>query len=272
MKRVLLMLLAVLPITFLASQNCDPDMAYADSTGVFPMPYDAELSPDGGIDKCAVIGENYEFTLTVPVGDTITVPFGGASISLPLDRIEILSVSGLPIGLNYICEPANCVYENSTIGCAKISGIATSDNAVGDYDLVIEAKIFFTVAFPPPLTVTFPDSLLAPGKYTIRVTDDGSEPCDPTSAKEQLKDKVSMGVNPNPATDLINIEINTDVFGDFDLHVVDLLGKTVDRQSVRLNRGYNTFSFDGHQLSNGLYLIVLENNLGTVAQKVAIQH
>ncbi len=272
MKKVLLMLLAFVPLTFLASQNCEPDLAYEDSTGVFPAPFHPILAPDGGISECAVIGENYEFVFTVPVGDSISVPFGGASISLPLDKIEILDVTGLPEGISYLCEPANCVFENNTLGCARLTGIPTAANVPGDYDLEIKAKVFFTIAFPPPIEVTFPDSLLAPGIYTVRLLANSSEPCDPVSTNDQLQEKVSLGVNPNPAADLVNIEINADIFGDFDLRVLDLLGKSVDNQKVRINKGYNQFSFDANQLANGLYIIVLENNLGTIAQKMTIQH
>ncbi len=262
------MLLAVLPLTFLASQNCEPDLTYQDSTGVFPQPFHPTIAPDGGISECAVIGENYEFVFTVGVSDSIQV--GG--VSLPLDKIEILSVTGLPEGVNHVCEPADCVYENNTLGCAKLTGIPTSANAPGDYDLVINAKIYFALVFLDPIEISFPDSTFAPGKYTVKLLADSSEPCDLVSTNEFLREKVKMGVSPNPADGLVNIEINAGLSGDFNLRVLDLLGKSVDNQQVRVNEGYNRFAFDSSLLANGLYIIVLENHLGTVAQKMTVQH
>ena len=271
MKNVLLTLLACLPFTFLLAQNCTPDPAYQDSTGVFPAPYDADINPTGGITECAVIGQDYEFPLTVAVGDSITVPFGGASLTFALDNIIVDDVLGLPEGISYFCEPSACKYENNTLGCVALKGVPTATNAPGDYDLTIKVTINF-IGFPFTLPFTFPDANIAPGKYTLKLLGNASDPCGPVGTKEQLADKVEMTIQPNPSSGPVNIKINADIIGEFDLHVVDLLGRLVHQKPVVLQEGANFYAFDGSHLTNGLYFLVLENELGSVAQKMTIQH
>ncbi|MEO1258749.1 MAG: T9SS type A sorting domain-containing protein [Bacteroidota bacterium] len=271
MKKVLLTLLACLPVIFVNAQNCTADPAFQDSTGVFPLPYDPDVSPDGGIRECAVIGEEYNFTLTVGVGDSITV-FGQR---LALDAITIENVTGLPVGVNVIYEPANAIFPAGSIGCAKLTGIPTNDNDPGLYDLTISAIVSFENPLFPDFPVTFPDTSaasLAPGEYVIQVLADAGDDCMPVSTRNVLAEKVSLQANPNPSAGPLNIEINADIFGDFNMHVVDLLGQSVHREKVRINQGFNNFPFDGTHLANGLYFLVLENELGRVAQKITIQH
>ena len=272
MKKVLLTLLVCIPAAFLFAQNCDPDPAFQDQTGVFPMPYDADLSPDGGISECAVIGESYDFTLTVGVGDSITINQGGLELRLELDKITIESVTGLPIGINVVYEPSDAVFPAGSIGCAKLTGVPTSDNMPGDYELLITAKVSFTSPLIPDQTLTFPDSTFAPGVYTLRVLADANDVCDVVATNEKLSDKLAMTSVPNPVSGIANIKINADVFGEFNLHVVDLLGQSVETQQVRVQEGVNNIPMDFHQLANGFYFLVLENELGRIAQKITVQH
>lgn len=272
MKKVLLTLLMCVPVLFLSAQNCTPDPAFQDSTGVFPMPYDPMVSPDGGINECAVIGESYEFSFTVGVGDSLTIDLQGNELTLELEKITINNVSGLPIGMAVVYEPQSAVYPANSIGCAKLTGIPTSDNSPGDYDLIISATVSFVNPFIPDQNVTFPDENFAPGKYTLKLLADAGDFCDAVSTKESLADKVYLTINPNPTVGPSTIEVNSKTAGDFDLHVIGLLGQSVHRESIRINEGQNNFDFDGSFLPNGLYILVLENELGRIAQKMTIQH
>jgi len=57
----------------------------------------------------------------------------GAKIS----SIEILSIEGLPEGLDWKCDQENCLYEGGTTGCVTIKGIALEK---GTYPLTINTK------------------------------------------------------------------------------------------------------------------------------------
>lgn len=268
MKKVLLTFLAILPLAFLSAQNCTPDPAYQDSTGVFPMPYDANNpAAGGGINECAVIGQDFEFPFTVAVGDSISIPQG----AFKLDKIIVTSVNNLPTGINYLCEPTDCTFEDNTIGCIVLKGVPVASNTAGNYELEINVTIFVQ-GFPIGLPFTFPDPNLAPGNYTLQLLANANDPCDAVATEERLADQIKMSVQPNPSAGPIAVNVNANIFGKFDFQVVDLLGKSVHREAVRISEGQNYIDFDGSFLPNGLYILVLENEMGKVAQKMTIQH
>ncbi len=273
MKKVLLTFLACLPVVFLSAQNCMADSTYQDTTGVFPMPFDADNpSPDDGINECAIIGENFEFVFTVAVGDSITIPFGGMSQTLALDKIVVVDVQNLPVGINYLCEPTNCTFEDNSLGCVVLTGIPTAANTPMNYELEIKVNVFIK-GFAVGIPFTFPDPDLAPGVFSLQLLASANEPCDvAVSTSEELADKVQMTTQPNPTAGPVYVNFQSTVSGEFNLHVMDLFGHAVHREKVTLQQGQNSFSYDGTHLPNGLYLLVLENELGRVAQKMTIQH
>ena len=273
MKKVLLTLLVCLPVHFIFSQNCTPDPAYQDSTGVFPMPYHPVLSPDGGITECAVIGENYLFDFTVGVGDSITVVQNGLELRLELDKITITGVSGLPAGLNVLYDPPDGVFPANSIGCARLTGVPTDANQPGNFDMVISAVISFTSPLIPDYNATFPDSTFAPGTYTVVLLSDAGQPCDVAVATNHvLADPMAMNLWPNPTDGPVTVEVNSPVAGSFKMKIVDMPGRQLAGQDVRMQEGINTLPFDVSTLPNGLYFLVLENELGSWIQKMIIQH
>lgn len=271
MKRILPILFTVFGFSaFLQAQTCQPDPAYTDSTGVFPMPYDATVNPDGGIKECAYIGQPFEYSFTVGVGDSISVVFGGFPLSLPLDSVVVVSVAGLPVGLSYACDQPGCKFLKNSLGCALIYGTPTSANMPGDYQLVITGKAYFPT-FPFEFEIQFPGSFF-PGEYRLRLLQNSTDPCDLVSSHESLQEKVNVSVNPNPASGATQLNIHSRVDGNFTFRVVDLLGQVIEQRIVGLFSGENRIDFDGSHLPNGLYLIQLQNELGLVTQKLTIQH
>jgi hypothetical protein len=251
----------------MAAQNCNPDMSYADSTaGVYPEPYEPAINPNGGITECAVIGQPFEFTLTIVVNDTLTY----SGLSFPLDSVTVNTVTGLPAGINYICEPPNCHFTSNTIGCAKLFGIATGANAPGGYDLTIGGAAFVNGSVFP-LPIVFPDANLAPGKYTIQINANASDPCGVNSTND-LSKHLSIQTVPNPAAGIAQIKINSQITGQFQFQLIDLLGNRITQRQINMIAGENNIEFDASLLPNGLYLAQLRNEIGQVAQKIVVQH
>jgi hypothetical protein len=267
MTRFLLAFVLCATTTFLAAQNCNPDMSYADSTaGVYPEPYEPNINPNGGITDCAVIGQPFEFTLTIVVNDTLTY----SGLSFPLDSVLVNSVTGLPAGINYVCDPPNCHFASNTIGCAKIFGIATNGNPPGAYDLTIGGSAFVNGSVFP-LPIVFPDANLAPGKYTIQVNANANDPCGVNSTTD-LSRHLSIQTVPNPVAGIAQIKINSQISGEFQFQLVDLLGNRIAQRQIHIMDGTNSIEFDASQLPNGLYLAQLRNDNGQVAQKIVVQH
>lgn len=266
MKQILLSLSFILPVAVLTAQVCTPDDTYADSSaGVYPLPYEPDLNPTGGITECATIGEFFQFDFTVVVGDTLTV--GG--FSFPLDSVIVSDVEGLPQGISYSCNPTNCHFKKNTIGCAAIYGTPTGSNPVGEYDLTIKGAAYINGS-SLPLPLEFPNDQLAPGKYTIHLLGSPNDPCNAT-ATNHLEKQVSIRTMPNPTTGPVTLDIASMTSGSFSLRVVDFQGQTLEVRPVELYQGRNTLSFDGTHLSNGLYLLILQNERGYVSQRVMVQ-
>jgi hypothetical protein len=79
-----------------------------------------------------------------------------------------------------------------------------------------------------------------------------------------------MEIMPNPANSWAFVQLYSEVEGEFDLRVQDILGNTLQSRTVRLNYGDNQLEIDGSQLPNGMYHVVLSNTRGYVSQKLII--
>ncbi len=267
------MIRTLLSIAFIAfaglvfGQDCEPDLSYADSTaGVYPKPYDAATNPNGGITECAVIGQPFSFNLTVVINDTLKI----GTLSFNLDSIIISQVNGLPTGLNYACEPTNCHFLRNTINCATIYGTPTAANAPGAYDMIIKGSAYVNgSSFPLPLE--FPNDQIAPGKYTIHLNANAADPCAVTGTSELAK-QLSIKTVPNPVHGIAQIKINSQISGQFQFQLIDLLGNQIEQRQVSLMQGENSIGFEANSLPNGLYLAQLHNESGQVTQKIVVQH
>ncbi len=268
LKSVLPVFLFVFTTVLSFGQMCEPNEMYADSTsGVYPAPYEPDLSPDGGITECAIVGQPFSFDFTVVVGDTIT--FG--AFSFPLDSIKINEVQGLPVGLNYICNPPNCTFEKNTLSCANLFGTPTSDNVPGEYALTIVGAAFVNGS-PLPFPISFPDDNLAPGSYSINLLADDTTPCPVSAVSESFKGLMSMDVMPNPASGEATLEISSIFAGNFELRVLDLLGRTVHQEKVEVLAGKQRLKINCAEFSEGMHLVFLSNQEGYLTQKLMVQH
>lgn len=266
MTRLLLALCICACATILDAQNCTPDMQFADSTaGVYPKPYDAATNTGVGITECAVIGQSFAFNLTVVIRDSLKI----GAFGFKLDSIVISEVIGLPVGITYKCDPTNCHFLKNTVKCALIYGIPTAANAPGAYDMTIKGSAYVNGS-SLPLSLEFPNAAIAPGKYTIHLNANANDPCAATATKD-LNGQVSIATLPNPTSGPTQIKINSQLSGQFQMRVVDLLGKPIEQRQVNIFTGENTVDFDASNLSNGLYLILLQNEKGYVSQKLIVQ-
>ncbi len=164
---VLLFISSVFNDTILA-QNCTPDTSFADAPlGLYPTPFDEAVFPDGGLaDFPATIGMPYELTFTVKLTDQVNI----SPLNFDLDSFalnEMDAIVGLPIGLEYACNPPNCVFPDSALGCIIISGTPIEANPIGDYNLQIMGQIFANG--DDSLDFDFP-SAIVPGEYVLSLS------------------------------------------------------------------------------------------------------
>jgi Secretion system C-terminal sorting domain len=266
--------------TFLSAQTpvCQPDsVKYRDSvSGVYPLPYVPVTRPNAGIDKAACIGKAYSFVWTVKMGDTVTVPnpFGGGTISAPVDSITIgktASIQGLPPGITYACNPPSCVFKRKTNGCVALIGTALATDTVKTYPLVITAKAFpggiYASFFPSGYEGTLPGSF-AEGSYNLALYAANDSRC--RVATNDLTEVSAMTATPNPTNGKTTIRIESTVSDKFQFILTDLLGRTIQTRPLSIEAGQNSFELDVTKLSNGIYIYNLTKGNRIMSNKLIV--
>ncbi|MGZ3865116.1 MAG: YHYH protein [Bacteroidia bacterium] len=87
-------------------------------------------------------------------------------------------------------------------------------------------------------------------------------------AKNDLS-KLNISIFPNPASELIAIQVGALVKEDLEVQLIDVNGKTV--ASTHINTGSTIAYFDVQAIYEGAYLIKIGNGTGTVTKKVIIK-
>jgi hypothetical protein len=274
MKNILLLGVLMIAAFQLQAQEpaCIPDTTFrmADA-GVYPLPVSAEF-PDQGITDSACFNQPFNFVFTVVTPDTISIPIfpGVPPISTPLDSITVAvegAIGGLPEGIDYACNPPNCVFTpENTIGCIVLFGTTTNEEEIGDNPLSIEATVFLP-AFSLP--INFPDSTLFPGSYSLHVLGADAPQCISTGVNE-LSSISGFSISPNPNNGRAEIQIESLKSGPFALETFNILGERVQHRAVRLFEGSNRLYFDGQDLSEGIYIVSLSNGVSRISQRVVI--
>ena len=254
------------------AQACQPDARYRDSTvGVYPSPVTAS-NPNGGINKAACIGKPFSFVFTVKIADTITVPLVG---KIPLDSLTMATtgaVAGMPTGLTYACNPANCVFKKNTTGCVIIQGTPAATNTIKTYQLVISGKAHSSaIAFlyPNGYPATFPGDLF-PGEYNLRLLATNDPGCN--TATKDLTEVSNFTAFPNPTNGKTVVTIESSVNGNFEFSLTNSLGQRLETRPLSIQAGTSAFEFDTTHLPNGIYMYALSKGSRIVSNELIVNH
>ena len=260
MKKILLLFLLLAGIQMAVAQSCEPDPQYADfPAGVYPLP-----DPEGAPLTLPMGYENqpYELLFTAVVPDTAFISLNGDPDNVtPIDltNVTLDSITGLPPGLSYDCNPSDCIFPELTEGCVLVSG--TPEQA-GTYSLVV----YTTVPINPIISIqiTFPGDLAA-GEYNIIIDED-------IAIDDPIKDVIGLGQNvPNPFSDVTEIQVDTKQSGTFEFKVYNIIGKLLHEEEVSLSVGQNTITFDGSHLHSGMYFYsVGQGNNDRVTRRMVV--
>jgi hypothetical protein len=266
MKRLVLLITAICFFGHLQAQDapCDPMQGLTPDQVVVPEPFiDPETTPNGGIFDTACINQPFEFVVTLNPPEEFN---GNPIASLTINPEG--SISGLPTGLDYVCNPPNCEFAADTVGCILISGTPTDIADIGSNSLLISGFIVFESGSLFP--ISFPNILIAPGDYFLFVKEEGSENCWVPTGTNELVDFVSMTNRPNPFSDWTTIEINSDLVGTYQFTVSDVMGRNLYQQPVDIVEGQNLIEFDGSQLANGIYVYSLSDGRNMISKRMVV--
>jgi hypothetical protein len=78
----------------------------------------------------------------------------------------------------------------------------------------------------------------------------------------------SFEVYPNPATDLVNVRMESSVAVPVQILVYDIIGKVVFMQNSKLNAGANTMTLNVSNFESGVYFVRIQSEKQVVTQKI----
>jgi hypothetical protein len=268
MKKILLLLFAVSLATMVSAQTptCHPDSSLLLTHAIVaPAPW----TPDSPYYKLnpACINDPYTQSVTFNVPDTILYQ----SIPLLINNISLATtgaITGLPIGVTYLCNPPNCVFPKHTLGCILLYGTPTTANTpVPD---TTELKLTISVnspSLPFPISIQFPGTIAPTNHYYMIIKPHGT--C--VSGSDDIGSQIAFVQNaPNPFTDQTVITVNSAITGAFKFEVHNLVGQHVYDEKLQLQTGENKFTFDAGELPNGTYFYTIGNSAGKVTRKMVI--
>lgn len=238
MRKFLLLLgSAFMGITF-AQAQCSPDPQYTES-GIYPDSA-TNFAP-------ACVGEPYTQVITnvVPEDTTTILPIVG-QVTVAIDSINVVSVTGLPPGMTFQCNPSSCSYAGGTTGCAIISGTC---NTPGTYNLVFELTAYVEFVGAQDFTLDY---------YKIVVQD-----CGNVSLIE--KGKNPLNVYPNPTKGNFTIDGLVNLSKIEQIQVVNMAGQVLSSQS------WNGTDFQEINLDHanaGIYFVSVSHANGTQVVKL----
>jgi Secretion system C-terminal sorting domain len=258
MKKFLPFLFVLTCSTAAFSQVCMRDSSLIQSGALLSPAFWEPITMQYNLnDACITHPYNQSVTINVPTTYSgfqllnVTVPTTGA-------------ISDLPIGLTYSCDPPNCVFLASTLGCIRLFGTPTSANMAPDtFDLGISTIVNTLIGGIP---LVFPGQLPGGNHYYLALKD---AQC--LVGTYDQHPSIGYVVNaPNPFSSETNITVESIVSGDFQFEVFDLLGQRVHARVIRLDAGMNEFSFDGNHLPSGSYFYTIGNRDGKVSRRLVI--
>lgn len=246
------------------AQVCTPNPLYLalGIPGVYPNPQMQSAIASGSQ------GQPYTetFTLAVPADTTIDLsPYIGfpfPPVTVAVNFQEVTGFTGLPSGINYQCDQANCQWIGGADGCVRLSGTPTQG---GLFDVGMETGYNITVPGAVPviggqaLTIPFPGL-----NWDMDVTAVGV--ADPHANGFVLAQNA-----PNPFSGTTTIAFQAPKPSSVRFEVIDLNGRVLHATDHRASAGANSITFDASTFAAGIYLYRISSGDSYVIRKMMVE-
>ena len=257
MKRILLVFTFVSATIFLNAQSvgCVPDNQYT-AAGIYP-------DTATGLDP-AYVGQAYNQNITIITPTDTTVDVLGNMVPVTIDSINLTSVTGLPSGFSYSCDPPSCGFPGGTIKCASLySTNNPTSSDIGLYNIIFETTAYASDV--PFLGTMTQDDVI--DYYYIEVVGATSTINAFDNTTFELKTPY-----PNPVIDNAKIQFVSGNSENVIFKIYNLLGEEVDNKSIYSSRGINTISLDVSSYANGVYLYSINNGRELQTQRMVVKN
>lgn len=243
MKRFVFLFFSVLVLTVTCiSQPCTPD----------PNMNTSGFSPDSITNlPPGIAGQYYEAVITTKIpADTA---YNG--ISGTIDSIGVSNVMDLPAGLTWTTNTSSNFWIANSKGCLIIQGVT---NVVGLHSIriavIAHGKLFGIVPTIIRDTITF---------YKIDMQ--------PAGVNEFVQRSFSiMKTFPNPASDLVTIELNSSGPATVQLRLYNLVGLCVSESFHQIPHGTSQITMPVRQYPSGMYYYTLTAGEKSLTRKLNI--
>lgn len=219
--------------------QCNPDTQYT-SPGIYPDSA-TNFAP-------ACVNQPYTQLITNVVPQDTTTMIGPVPVTLSIDSIVLVSVTGLPPGMSIACNPSGCAYLGGTTGCAIITGTCAT---AGTYNLLFSLKAYVGgggAATAQSFTLDY---------YKIVVSNCGTAGLGENSSS-------SFKMFPNPASGKVTIEgLGKQAIQNISLTNAE--GKLI--RTYDLIEGAS-MDINMESLNHGLYFVTINHGKGTEVLKL----
>ena len=87
----------------------------------------------------------------------------------------------------------------------------------------------------------------------------------------EVFENAGFGLFPNPASNLLTVEVPMENESDVTVTILDPAGKTAKQQHRVLGKGDNQMTFDLNSLPNGVYFVQVRNGEMAKTRKLVVQ-
>lgn len=201
--------------------------------------------PEGNGEICpdtitpVIIGIDYHQEVTMIAPPSIDT----MGFNLDLDHITLVSVDGLPDGINWVTNAENDEFFTEIYYCILFSG--TTQDSPGEYPLTIVVDIYAEVFGEVIKLIQLADST----SLSMQVIEDA------TFIGNHEEEKLVSNIWPNPFNEVLQIELAEDVQGRFELEVFNLMGEQVIKQEYTTGMSNQVVRINGDLLQEGIYFV-----------------
>ena len=97
--------------------------------------------------------------------------------------------------------------------------------------------------------------------YRIQNTDNDGSTYYSSIISERLSNKtIQLNIYPNPVKNMIHIQLNKTVAGNYTVEIMNVLGKVLLKKQINFTEGYNEFSIPSTNFPDGNYILIVDGN------------
>lgn len=254
MKKSLFILLFVFG-AFCANAQCTPDPQFT-SPGIYP-------DTATGLDP-AYVGQSYNQNITIITPTDTVVDVLGNMVQVTVDSINLTSVTGLPTGFAYSCDPPSCGFPGGTIKCAELySTTDPTSSDIGVYNIIFETTAYasdvpFIGFFTQDDVIDYYYIEILAATSTINAFD---------NTTFELK-----SIYPNPVADQTRVQFISGNAEPTLFKIYNLLGEEIESSVVYSNRGVNTIYVNTSLYPEGMYLYSINNGKQILTKRMVVSN